>query len=72
MKYLIFLSALFGSWQLNAQAKDIIQEFHSTQIVVVTADSWNSTQGTLSLYELNTQNKWSPVTKEVIVTLGRN
>jgi len=71
MKFHALIIAVCCSAFSMAQVKDFDQEFQTKQLVVVTAPSWNSVQGTLSFYELNAQNKWTARLKDVSVTLGR-
>jgi D-alanyl-D-alanine dipeptidase len=72
VKILTLLIILFGSTLAKEQIKDIGDEFQSQQLIVVTTPSWNSIRGTLSFYELNNQNKWTPRLKEVAITVGRS
>lgn len=71
MKFHALIIAVCSSVFSMAQIKDFGKEFQTKQLIVVTASSWNSVQGTLSFYELNAQNKWTAVLKDISVTLGR-
>jgi L,D-peptidoglycan transpeptidase YkuD (ErfK/YbiS/YcfS/YnhG family) len=71
MKYLALIIAIGCSALSDAQVKDFSQEFQTKQLIVVTAPSWNSIQATLSFYELNAQNKWTAIWKDISVTVGR-
>lgn len=71
MKCLLVIIFLSGSALSHAQMKNFSDEFQTKQLVIVTASSWSSTQGTLSFYEWSAQKKWTPILKDISVTLGR-
>ena len=55
-----------------AQAKEPPAFSHSTEIVVVTTDTWDSPQGTLRRYERERPgNPWNPVGEPITVMVGK-
>lgn len=69
MKYVLLILGISGF--LNPQPQDFSSLFQTQQLIVVTSDDWSTTQGRLSFYELNAENKWKPVLKDIAVMLGR-
>lgn len=69
MKYILLILGISGF--LNPQQHDFSRLFQTQQLIVVTSDTWSTTQGRLSFYELNAENKWRPVLKDILVMLGR-
>lgn len=70
MKFLLLI--LLIAELLTPQPQDFSNTFQTRQLIVVTTDNWKTTQGKLSFYELDTENKWKPVLKDIAVMLGRN
>jgi len=69
MKYLLSILLIAGF--ITPQQKDFSKTFQTRQLIVVTSDNWNTTHGRLSFYELNAENKWKPILKDIAVMLGR-
>jgi D-alanyl-D-alanine dipeptidase len=66
------LTALFLLLAI-AQAKEPPAFSHSTELVVVTTDSWSSPQGTLRLYQRERPgHPWKAVGQPVTVVVGKN
>jgi len=57
---------------LIPQQQDFSKTFQTRQLIVVTSDNWNTTQGHLSFYEFAATNKWIPVLKDIPVMIGRH
>lgn len=68
MKYLLSILLIVGF--ITPQQEDFSKTFQTRQLIVVTSDDWNTTHGQLSFYELNAENKWKPVLKDIPVMLG--
>lgn len=45
---------------------------NSSQMLFVTTDDWNAVQGTMQLYDRDTNGKWSAVSKVFPIVVGRN
>lgn len=69
MKYLLSILLIAGF--ITPQQEDFSKTFQTRQLIVVTSDNWNTTHGRLSFYELNAENKWKPILKDIAVMLGR-
>src|ERR1041385_2903268 len=55
------------------QAKEPSAFSHSTEMIVVTADGWDSSQGMLRRYERERPgNTWQPVGQPITVMVGKN
>ncbi|MEQ1586975.1 MAG: L,D-transpeptidase family protein [Cyclobacteriaceae bacterium] len=70
MKYILLILAFSGF--LNPQQQDFSRIFQTQQLIVVTSDTWSTNRGRLSFYELNAENKWKLVLKDIAVMLGRS
>jgi L,D-peptidoglycan transpeptidase YkuD (ErfK/YbiS/YcfS/YnhG family) len=75
MKAFFYLSFAIGLCvaSVKALAKELPAFSGSTQMVVVTASDWNSSQGTLQRYERERPgNSWKAVGEPITVVVGKN
>ena len=65
----LILSLLFAVF--SKQPADIKTKFNSSQLIVVTSDSWNKIEGKMNVYEYK-DNRWVPVLSDIPVVTGRS
>ncbi|MDP3467127.1 MAG: L,D-transpeptidase family protein [Daejeonella sp.] len=70
MNFIISLY-LFILYSFNQQPIDLNVKFNTSQLIVVTTDSWNKINGKMSVYEYK-GNCWVPVFKEIPIVTGRS
>ena len=65
----LILSLLFAVF--SKQPADIKTKFNSSQLIVVTSDSWNKIEGKMNVYEYKDK-RWVPVLSDIPVVTGRS
>ncbi len=70
MKNLIIVVLLCSCVSAQGQ-KSFAAQFETKQLIVVTATGWNVNFGQLSFYELDNQNNWKPMMRNLPVTIGK-
>lgn len=65
----LIISLLFAVF--SKQPADIKTKFNSSQLIVVTSDSWNKIEGKMNVYDYK-DNKWVPVLSDIPVVTGRS
>lgn len=65
-----FISGLFFIFLFN-QSEDLHTKFKSSQLIVVTSDSWVNIKGKMNVYEYNA-GVWKAVLKDIPIVTGRS
>lgn len=70
MNPISFISSLLFIFFINQQ-EDLHTRFKSSQLIVVTSDSWNKIEGRMNVYEYHS-GVWKSVLKDIPVVTGRS
>ncbi len=70
MNFIISLY-LFILFSFNEQPIDLNVRFNTRQLIVVSTNSWNKIEGTMSVYEYK-GNRWVPVFSKIPIVTGRS
>ena len=69
MNPLSFMSVLLALFLFN-QPEDLNQKFETSQLIVVTSDSWNKIEGKMAIYEYK-NGRWNLVMSDIPIVAGR-